>query len=405
MRNNIAIVGAGLVGARLAEELRAIGHEGRLVLVGAESHAPYDRPPLSKEMLAGRDLAPGISLLDAEKLQTLGVEWHPGVAATALDTSRRVVELADKSSISFDRLAIATGASPLYLPDTEHLRSVHVLRTLDDCLRLRKSLHHAAHVTVVGGGVLGCEIAATISGEAHHVTLVEAGDSLLGRVVPQGEFSNLIQRIHESSGVQVMLGRSVDRIDGSESAQEVVLSDGSTIATNLIVMAIGVRPSTDWLAGSDLELDDGVLCDEHLETNVSGIFAAGDIARLRKKGSCATVRYEHWTAAVQHAQIVAHNLIADDTGLQVSEDESYVWSDQFGRRLQILGRVESGRQDEVVEHIAMRDDVHNRMLALYADPGGAVLGITAIGAAKAFNALREMFRSPLSLRDAIARIS
>jgi 3-phenylpropionate/trans-cinnamate dioxygenase ferredoxin reductase component len=396
----IVVVGGGLVGAKIVESLRLNGYQGDLSLVGDEIHPPYDRPPLSKQMLdVGRPEAGVSTLISPEKLDMLRVEWRAGVAATGLDTVNRAVELGDGSTVAFDRLAVATGATAIELPGTEGLTGVHVLRTLDDCRRLRMSLRSASQVTVIGGGVLGCEIAATVSGAGIRVRLVEAQNSLLARAVPAGQWSDAVQRMHQAAGVQVMLGRTVVRLFGEGRISELVLSDGSSILTDLLVVAIGTRPSTQWLSRSGLVLDDGVLCDDYLQTEIPGMFAAGDVARQRSHGLDGAVRQEHWTGAVHHAQVAAHNLVAVDADLMVSQAIPYVWSDQFGRRLQIIGQ--PGAAGAVSEHVVMRDDASSRILTLYARPDDTVVGSAAIGAPKAIAKLRTILRSPLSVKDAI----
>jgi 3-phenylpropionate/trans-cinnamate dioxygenase ferredoxin reductase component len=404
--NRIVVVGGGLVGAKIVESLRSNGYDGDLTLVGDEVHPPYDRPPLSKQMLTVGGPEASISrLISEEKLAALGVGWRPGAAATGLDTVRRTVAIADGSTLAFDRLAVATGATPIQLPGSERLAGVQVLRTLDDCRRLRESLGSAEWVTVLGGGVLGCEIAATLSGARVKVRLIEAADSLLPRAVPHGALSDALRRMHEAAGVQVMLGSKVDVLIGDGRVSGAALSDGCSFATDLVVVAIGSRPSTQWLGGSGLALDDGVLCDEHLQTNVRGVFAAGDVARQRSPDLGVAVRHEHWTAAVDHARIAAHNLVADDADLIVSQARSYVWSDQFGRRLQIVGQPGASRADEIIEHVVMRDDASDRILVLYTRPDSTVLGAAAIGAPKAIAKLGIILRSPLRFEDAVDAIA
>jgi 3-phenylpropionate/trans-cinnamate dioxygenase ferredoxin reductase component len=401
MTERIVVVGAGLVGARIVESVRAQGYQGSLTLVGDEAHCPYDRPPLSKQMLAGADPGAGVFLLTAGRLDELGVDWRAGVAAAGLDTARREVRLSDGSLLPFGRLAIATGAAPILLPGTDGMAGVHVLRTLDDCLGLRQGLASARSVVVLGGGVLGCEIAATLTGTGADVTLVEAAHSLLARAVPDGALSGFVRRMHEAAGVQVLVDRRVDRLAGDGHVSQAVLDDGSSIAADMVVLAIGVRPSTKWLAGSGLDIADGVLCDQYLQTAVPGVFAAGDVARQRSAVTGVPARHEHWTGAASQALVAAHNLLAaGDADLKASQSVPYVWSDQYGRRLQIAGDTGAVSRS-TTEHVVVRDDAAHRMLTLYARDDETVTGGAAIGAPKALANLRRLLASPPRLEDAL----
>jgi 3-phenylpropionate/trans-cinnamate dioxygenase ferredoxin reductase component len=405
MTERIVVVGAGLAGAKIVESVRAKGYQGSLTLVGDEAHCPYDRPPLSKRVLAGADPEAGSVLMTTDRLDGLCVDWRAGVAATGLDTVRREVRLADGSRLPFGRLAIATGAAPIVLPGTDGMAGVHVLRTLDDCLCLRQDLASARRVIVLGGGVLGCEIAATLAGMAADVTLVEAAHSLLARAVPDGALSSFVRRMHEAAGVRILVDKRVDRLVGDGHVSEAVLDDGSTIATDMVVLAIGVRPSTKWLAASGLDIADGVLCDQYLRTGVPGVFAAGDVARQRSAVTGVPTRHEHWTGAVNQALVAAHNLLtANDADLKVSHSVPYVWSDQYGRRLQIVGDT-GAMTSQTTEHVVVRDDAAHRMLALYARGDETVAGGAAIGAPKALANLRRLLSSPLRLEDAFEAFS
>jgi NADPH-dependent 2,4-dienoyl-CoA reductase/sulfur reductase-like enzyme len=405
MTERIVVVGAGLAGAKIVESVRAKGYQGSLTLVGDEAHCPYDRPPLSKRVLAGADPEAGSVLMTTDRLDGLGVDWRAGVAATGLDTVRREVRLADGSRLPFGRLAIATGAAPIVLPGTDGMAGVHVLRTLDDCLCLRHDLASARRVIVLGGGVLGCEIAATLAGMAADVTLVEAAHSLLARAVPDGALSSFVRRMHEAAGVRILVDKRVDRLVGDGHVSEAVLDDGSSIVTDMVVVAIGVRPSTKWLAASGLDIADGVLCDQYLRTSVPGVFAAGDVARQRSAVTGVPTRHEHWTGAVNQALVAAHNLLtANDADLKVSHSVPYVWSDQYGRRLQIVGDT-GAMTSQTTEHVVVRDDAAHRMLALYARGDETVAGGAAIGAPKALANLRRLLSSPLRLEDAFEAFS
>jgi 3-phenylpropionate/trans-cinnamate dioxygenase ferredoxin reductase component len=395
--SGVVIVGAGLAGLRTVEALRRKDYSGPLTLIGDEPHPPYDRPPLSKGVLAGDADAGQACLADADRLQALGAEWRPGVPAAALDLDRRRVALADGTWLRFRSLVIATGASARPLPGGQGLPAVHTLRTLDDSLSLRAAASAARRICVLGGGVLGTEVAATLSRLPAQVTIVEAARSLLARAFPEDAMTSIVAAIHRSAGVSLCLGSKVTGVNGdSGGVTGVSLAGGSSVAADLVVVALGVQPAVGWLSGSGIKVDDGVVCDEFLRTEVGGVFAIGDVARKVCGQTARSERLEHWTSAVEQADVVAHNVLADQEASLVRHVSiPYVWSDQFDRRLQILGRPAQA-DDEV---LIMHDEPGRRALALYGR-GGTLVGVAALGMPRPLARARVLIEQRTSLAQA-----
>jgi 3-phenylpropionate/trans-cinnamate dioxygenase ferredoxin reductase component len=334
---HVTIVGAGLAGTRVAQGLRANGHDGPITLVGAEHHEPYDRPPLSKALLAGDVTRESLRLLAPEEWAELGVDLVLGNAATGLDAETRKLALAGGELLAYDQLVIATGATPRQLPGAGGLAGVHVLRTVDDVAAIRAELTPATRVVVVGAGVLGCEVAATLRGGGHAVSLVEPLPGPLWTLLDRTA-SDRVRAWHESHGVTVHFDRRVARLNSTGGRVDaVVLDDGTELPTTLVVAAIGAVPENGWLANSGLSVDDGVLCDEHgAALGTDGVWVAGDVARVRCPAG--VVRTEHWTNAVDMARIVAANILAGPVHRIADPRSAYVWSDQYGLKLQVVGR-------------------------------------------------------------------
>jgi NADPH-dependent 2,4-dienoyl-CoA reductase/sulfur reductase-like enzyme len=393
----MVVAGAGLAGFRVAQALRKNGYAGSVTLVGDEVHPPYDRPPLSKQILAGSSADGTAFLTSGDELELLQIDWRGGVAATALDTDSRRVILSDETAEHFDRLVIATGATPQLIPGARELSGVYVLRTLDDATRLREAARGARRVCVLGGGVLGCEIAATLAGAGTPVVVVELAESLLARILPVGSVSARVERMHLAAGVEVLLGRRVIELAGPGHVEEVRLDDGGNVSADLVVVALGVRPTTGWLSTSGLDVSDGVLCDEYLRTTADGVFAAGDVARARNPLTGVATRYEHWTNAVEQAELVAHNMIASDKDLRMNASLPYVWSDQYGSKIQVLGQPTACAS----EYVVARDEAAGRMFALYGSSDRLLFGV-GIRQPKLLGRLRALLENQASMMQALA---
>lgn len=355
--SSIAVVGASLAGWRAAEQLRRSGFEGTISLIGDEPHAPYDRPPLSKQVLAG-EWPPERTMLAAEdKLDELDLDLRFGVRATALDVAARTLTLdspAGSQDLAYDGLIIATGARCRELPADE-IRGVFTLRTLDDAIAIGEALDAGPNrVAVVGAGFIGAEVAATARGRGLDVTMIEALPIPLGRVLGE-DIGQLCAEVHRDQGVDLRLGVGVDHFVGDASGQVsgVVLDDGSTVAAEVVVVGIGVIPNTEWLEGSGLEIDNGVVCDETCLAG-PGVVAVGDVARWHNPRFDETMRVEHWENAVEQGKFGAKRLLNwFKTGPEAESGGPYApvpwfWSDQYDRKLQLAGRVRSDDVSEIV---------------------------------------------------------
>ena len=349
------IVGASLAGLRAAEALRRRGQDGPVIVIGAEDHPPYDRPPLSKQVLTA---APGDDVNRLTELTVpddLDVEWRLGTTVTGLDLTARAVAVGTGEPVPFDQLVIATGAHPKILDGMAAGPRVHVLRTIDDALRLRVALQGQPRVAVIGAGFIGLEVAASCRQLGLQVAVIEALDTPLERAIG-ADMGQVIVGRHRDHGVRVELGAGVRRLQrsGKDGAVEGIhLRDGRFIEADVIVVGVGVTPTTDWLQGSGVDLDDGVVCDERLRVlaghrPVPGVVAAGDVVRWHHAAHGETVRIEHWTNATEQAEAAAHTLIEGEQAPAFTP-VPYFWSDQFGLKLQFLGRTRPGDRVAVID--------------------------------------------------------
>lgn len=379
MGRTVVVVGASLAGLRAAEALREGGYDERLVLVGDEPHRPYDRPPLSKQVLAGTRPEADADLPVPDGLDA---QWELGVRATGLDVAGRAVHLADGRQLAYDGLVVATGASPRRIPGWPDLTGVHVLRTLDDCLALRADLDATPRrVVVIGAGFIGCEVAATARGRGLDVTVVEPLAAPVIRGIGE-RIGAVVADLHRDHGVDVRLGVGVDGISGggSEASQRVGavhLNDGSTVEADVVVVGVGVVPNTGWLETSGLPIDDGLVCDATCAA-APGIVAAGDVARWPHP-ILGDLRIEHWDNAQEQGAHAARTLLAhlaDDGAAGRGEPYAPVpwfWSDQYDRKLQVTGRTSADCDVDVVAGSIEE----RKFVALYGRAGQlvAVLGM------------------------------
>lgn len=349
----IVVIGAGLAGLRAVERLRRLGYTGALTLIGDEPMPSYDRPPLSKSALADPDAAPVLLRAEADYAD-LDLDLRRGVAATRLDPATHRVHLDNGNTLDYSRLVIATGSRARSVPGWDGIVNAHVLRTWDDCVRLRHALDGSRHLTVVGAGVLGSEIAATARCLGIEVTLVEPLDAPLVRAAGN-TIGRAVADLHRRRGVDVRLGVGVNGFEGPEvinskgRADQVLLSDGQRIATNNVVVAIGSRANVEWLDGSGLDIADGVICNEFGQTSDPDVFAVGDAAVLHHPGDDRPRRLEHWTSAGDTASLVAANLLTNPEQRKPLVEVPYVWSDFYGVKLQILGIAAEGGELVVLE--------------------------------------------------------
>ncbi|CUR56753.1 putative Ferredoxin--NAD(P)(+) reductase fdr [metagenome] len=332
----LVVVGASLAGVRAAEAARRAGYAGTVTVVDADPDEPYDRPPLSKKFLLNAEMASPPAILRAEAAARSDIELRLGLRATGLDPQARLLHL-DGSSVPYHRLVIATGcgARRLDVPGAE-LPGVHYLRDLRDAHGLRSSLADAERVVVVGGGFIGMEVASTLLELGKQVTLVEVAPALLGVLGP--DLSRWVEEAFRERGGILHLHAGVAAIDGADRVQGVTLSDGRQLAADLVVVGVGAVPHVNWLAGSGIELDNGIVCTSRLETNLPHVYAAGDVARWHSQRLGRHHRVEHWSNAVM--QGIAAGTNASGCAEPVDFDEiPYFWSDFLGVRVQVAGHL------------------------------------------------------------------
>ena len=363
VRGSVSIVGASLAGYWAAETLRRDGFKGRISLIGDEPHAPYDRPPLSKKFLAGDLDDDRLPLTTAEKLADLDLEMRLGCRATGLDVATRTLEV-DGVAEPYDGLLIATGARCRNLPGTAGLPGVHTLRTRDDAEAIRDALANGARrVVVVGAGFIGAEVASTAIGRGAEVTMVEALEAPFGRVLGV-EMGAVMADVHRQHGVDLRTGVGVDEVLGDDRLAGVRLADGATLEADLLVVGIGVVPNTDWLEGSGLTLDDGVVCDETCLA-APDVAAAGDVARWANPRYGEVMRVEHWDNAVQQGVHAARRLLQSDEEATPYAPVPWFWTDQYDRKVQLAGRPHT--DDEV--RVVAGSTAEHRFAAFYGRDG------------------------------------
>jgi NADPH-dependent 2,4-dienoyl-CoA reductase/sulfur reductase-like enzyme len=400
MNETVVIVGASLAGLRAAETLRSEGFDGSVVVVGAETHLPYDRPPLSKKLLSGEWEADRIMLRKPDAYDDLHLDFRLGRRATAVNLHDRFLTLDDESTIAFDGLVIATGASCRRLPNQPELANVFTLRTLDDAFRLRASLQSGSpRVTVIGAGFIGAEVAATARMLGSEVTIVEALPVPLVRALGP-TMGSACAEIHRDHDVTVRLGVGVQQLEGTTAVEGVRLADGSVVAADVVVVGIGVVPVTDWLEGSGLELRDGVVCDAFLSCGAPGVYAAGDLVRWPNALYGEEMRVEHWSNASEQGAVAAKNLLAERRGAEriAYSPVPFFWSDQYDRRIQFLGRASADDSVEIVTgSIADRSFV-----ALY-HRNGRFRGVLGMNQPKAVMGYRKLLEGAVGIDDARER--
>ncbi len=394
---NILVVGASLAGLRAVEALRRLGYAGRITCVGAERHLPYDRPPLSKEVLRGTREPEGTALRKPDSYDELEVDWRLGQRATALDLEARCVELDGGERLRFDGLLIATGARPRTLPDTPRLAGIHTLRSLDDCLAIRAALAHTPRVAVVGAGFIGAEVAASCRERGLEVTLIEALPVPLAAALGT-RMGEVCAALHRDHGVDLRCGAGVSGFEGGDRVEAVRLADGKRVPADLVVVGVGVEPEVDWLRASGLALDDGVVCDATCAAGAPGVVAAGDVARWHNLLFDQAMRVEHWTHAVEQGEAAAARLLASDAEAQPFESVPFFWSDQYDRKIQLAG---SAAPSDAVR-IVHGEVEARRFVALYGR-AGRLVGALGFNRARYLMQYRRAIRERASFDEAVAQ--
>jgi NADPH-dependent 2,4-dienoyl-CoA reductase/sulfur reductase-like enzyme len=362
----IVIVGGGLAAARTAEQLRRSQYSGAVTIVSDEDHLPYDRPPLSKEVL--RSETDDVTLKPAEFYDENDITVLLGAGAAAVDTAARTVTLTDGRELHYDELVIATGLVPKRIPSFPDLAGIHVLRNFNESLALRAEAGSARRAVVIGAGFIGCEVAASLRSLGVEVVLVEPQPAPLANVLGE-RIGELVARVHRAEGVDVRCGVGVSEVVGTDKVEKVVLGDGSEVEADLVVVGIGSRPGTDWLEGSGIALDNGVVCDAQGRASAPNVWAIGDVASWRDTVG-KQVRVEHWSNVADQARVLVPAMLGQDVPQVVSVP--YFWSDQYDVKIQCLGEPEA---DDIV-HVV--EDDGRKFLAFY-ERDGVVAGVVGGG--------------------------
>ncbi|GHJ35710.1 NAD(P)/FAD-dependent oxidoreductase [Streptomyces sp. TS71-3] len=369
---SVLIVGASVGGVRTAQALREEGFDGEITIVGAEPTAPYDKPPLSKELLTGRRGQDALALLGEGEQERLGLTLRLGTRALGLDPERREVHLSDATRIGYGALVVATGARPRTLPPPAD-RLVHTVRELADGVELAKRLATGEPVAVVGGGFVGAEVAASAAALGCRTTLIERSTAAFSRILGE-RVGSLVTDLHRAHGVEVIAGTGVRAVvERTDGTRVLTLDDGRRIAAGTVVAGIGCVPDTSWLEGSGVCLEDGVVTDEFCAVpGHRDLYAVGDVARWYDRRTGRHRRVEHWTNAAEQAALVARNLTRPGRRTPYAH-VPYFWSDQHGVKIQSAGDPAAADTVELLRCTTPKGD---KDVALYSRNGRLTAAVT-----------------------------
>ncbi|MEO3795017.1 FAD-dependent oxidoreductase [Nonomuraea sp. B10E15] len=381
--DKIVIVGASAAGISAADALRQRGFTGRITLLGSESHLPYDRPPLSKQLLSGQWEPERLRLRSAEQLTELDLNLRLGATATGLDPHRREIVLAEGEPVDYDGLIIATGAAPRRLPGGD-LAGVHYLRTLDDALALRSRMRPESRMVVIGAGFIGAEAAAVARDIGLPVTMVDPAAAPMLRAFGKS-VAELLAALHVDRGVDLRCGTGASSLISERGAVTgVVLDTGERIPADVVVVGIGAIPNTGWLAGSGLLSDGRLDCDEYCAV-ASGVYAAGDVASWFNPLFGTRMRVEHRTSAAEHARAAATNLLAAPADRRPFASVPYFWTDQYDLKVQAWGHF-----DESCDLAVRHGDLSERKFVAVYGRDGRVVGAVGAGMPKQLREARSL---------------
>ncbi|MCF8480977.1 MAG: FAD-dependent oxidoreductase [Rhodospirillum sp.] len=393
MRERIVIIGAGQAGARTALAARNEGWQGEIVLIGEEAEAPYERPPLSKQVLADGVDPVVATILSEDQCVAQGIELWRSRSVTVVDPRGRQVLIADGESLDYDHLVIATGTRPRRLPTPgwDHLSGIYTLRTAADARALAPRLVAGTSVVMVGGGFIGLEVAASAVKRGCKVTVLEAGPQVMGRMV-DADIAEVITDLHRARGVNIRLGTRVEAFEGLGSVRRVRLSNGSAVDADVVVVGVGALPNDGLAINSGLTCAGGVMVDSASRTSDPRIFAVGDVARHRSLCNLEGVRLESWENAELQAVAAAQAILGkpvDPRGVP------WFWTDQFDLNLQILGF--RGLGDQTV----IRGDTKGASWCAFSVRDGLIVGACMVNAGRERRAVKKLMdeRVPVELRD------
>lgn len=361
----IVIIGAGMAGARACINLRVHGYGDEIILLGEENYFPYDRPPLSKAFITQEAEPAPIWLMDEAIARELKVDVRQGVAATSISPVERLVVLSNGSSVTYDRLLIATGARPrqLPLPSGEYALT---LRNHEDSVELRNRFAAGKSIVIIGGGFIGLELASSATEKGCHVTLIETQPRILMRGVPEG-IAKIVHERHVKAGVSMLTGMGLSHL----SKNAVHLADGRVLPADSIIAGIGAAPETQLAADAGLAIDNGIACDQQMRTSAPEIYAAGDCASfIHPKLGGRRIRLEAWRSAQDQAATAAENMLG---GAKAHTAVPWFWSDQYELGLQMSGFAEKG---PITIARAPREDT---LVLFHLAEDGTLMGASGIG--------------------------
>jgi 3-phenylpropionate/trans-cinnamate dioxygenase ferredoxin reductase component len=390
----LVIVGANLTGGAAATTLRTEGFDGNIVLIGAEPHPPYERPPLSKEYLRGEATAESTLLHTEDWYQENGVELRLSTRATRIDPSESIVELEGGERVRYEKVLVATGGTNrrLSLPGAD-LEGIHELRTVEDADRIKADAVPGCKAVVVGAGFIGSEVAASLRRLAVEVDVVEIFEVPLLRVVGR-EVGRVYETIHRDEGVRFHFDQVVERFEGTGRVESVVTSQGTRIDCDLVVVGIGIDPNTEFVNGTRVAVDNGIVVDELCRTSVPGIYAAGDVANHYHPVFERRLRVEHWDNALKQGAAAARSMIGRGTPF---DDPHWFWSDQYEHNLQYMGFAEEWDQ------LVVRGSIEQRSFAGFYLKDGVVKAAVGVNRGKDVRRARELIRSRVSVDPAALR--
>lgn len=364
----VVIVGGGTASASAIRTLRRRGHDGAISLVCEETHAPYQRPPLSKEYLAGHEGLGSLSLFDERWLIDHDVELISGAAATRVDKESRQVMLADGGTLQASHVVLATGGKPRILPGAAPSDNIHYLRTIDDADRLRESISPSGHLVVVGGGYIGLEVAATARSLGMEVTVFEAAARPLAAVLPP-VLSDAVCTLHAGHGTRITAGAGIERIEDRGNTVAIHTTDARTVTADAVVVAIGMIPNVEIATNSGIPVSGGILADTSGRTAIPEVLTAGDAAEWEVAGTGRHRRNEHFEIAGRQGSAVANTILGRSVG---EFDAPWFWSDQYDSNIQIAGN------PVAADHIIYRGDPANSDFSALLLAGNVLVGAFAI---------------------------
>lgn len=387
----MVIIGAGHAGGRAAEAMRIAGHKGNIVLIGEESHVPYERPPLSKELLSTDEAADKTFLHPRSFYADEHIDLRLDVHADSIDRAAREVVLADGNRVSYDRLLIATGGRvrTLTCPGAD-LAGVHTIRTIDDSLALRPALHDGAHLVVIGGGFIGLEVAASARKRGARVTVVELADQVLARVADPS-VGALVADLHRKNGVEILTGVSIERLEGNGRVAAVVCTDGETRRADVVVAGIGIVPNLEIARDAGLETANGITADEFGRTSDPDIFTAGDVAFQYNPVLKRHVRLESWANAQNGGMAAARNMVSDPVPFA---EVPWFWTDQYDLNLQTAGAPEEW------DRVVVRGNPDEGRCVIFYMTGESVVGATTFNMGREMRFCRKLIESGQPIADA-----